>query len=271
MTGHKNSVSGDDLEQYEHIELTEVEVALALREARKAKHFQLKRQQYAEELKKEKPTLKLDVNGMWDFMCYQKKRINKEFNLDKWNRPIVETLCRYFTDDENKLDPNKGLLIFGHVGCGKTTLMRLLAENQKNSFRVVPCKVIVEKFKKAGNQADDVVNEYSRLYSNTLGAQEFKNGDRMGICFDDLGTEDTVEGWNKSNVMADIILRCYDNIQLKGNVHITTNLPTKQALDSDILGLKERYGDRVYSRLQEMFNVIEFPNDAPDYRTQSPT
>lgn len=234
----------------------------ALHAAKKAKHFQLENARWAEKIKQEKPGLKLDAENMLKYIQGKKRYNNINWELDRFNDPIVAQLCMYFTGDERcKLDPDKGLLIFGNVGCGKTTLMRLFNENQKSSFRIVPCKVIADKVLKAKNDADDVIREYSRLYSNSAHGLEFKNGDSLGICFDDLGTEDEVKNFgNTRNVMADLILRCYDNYQMKGRIHITTNLTRDK--------IKELYGDRVASRMQEMFNAIEFPVDSPDYRRQ---
>lgn len=245
-----------------HIELTPEETEEAIYAAKKEKQFRINRAEYAQKLKDDKPALKLNALGMSQYAFKKADYLKVVFKQDEFNEKIFENVCRYFVNDESgEYDLNKGLLIFGHVGCGKTTLMRIMNENPKSSYRIVHCKIIADNFLKAGNDADDVIREYSRPYSNSLHAREFKNGDNMGICFEDLGTEDEVTSFgNKRNVLADLILRCYDNYQLRGRVHITTNL-TKDAI-------KQFYGDRVVSRMQEMFNMVEFPVNTPDYRKQ---
>jgi Cdc6-like AAA superfamily ATPase len=68
------------------------------------------------------------------------------------------------------------------------------------------------------------------------------------ICIDDVGTEDVANNYgNKVDLFAHIVETRYD----KDNVtHLTTNLNTQQ--------LRERYGERVYSRLRETTQFINF-------------
>jgi DNA replication protein DnaC len=80
-----------------------------------------------------------------------------------------------------------------------------------------------------------------------------------GICFDDLGTEDTEKAHygNRTNVMEKIILNRYDHCRNK-LTHFTTNLTAEQ--------IKETYGLRVTDRLREMVNVLDFPTGTKSFR-----
>jgi len=65
--------------------------------------------------------------------------------------------------------------------------------------------------------------------------------------FDDVGHEKAA--YNKDELMEDILFQRYHLFQNRGiKTHISTNFSLKL--------LKEKYGDYIYSRLFEMFNII---------------
>jgi len=85
-------------------------------------------------------------------------------------------------------------------------------------------------------------------------------GDSRFYCFDDLGVEPTGRFFGKDcNVMGEVILSRYElflNNRIK--THSTTNLNAQE--------LEERYGNRVRSRMREMFNLIGFDKSSKDKR-----
>lgn len=194
-------------------------------------------------------------------MQYAQSKI-PHFTVDATNRPILETIMAYFIGDKaicQKLNINlkKGLLLLGPVGCGKTAIMQLFAPQR---FQLIATRDIVRKFIKDGNP---VLEQY--------GAQSFRKK-HLGYgsviqydqpitwCFDDLGVEPNTKIYgNSCNVMAEILLDRYDQFLRYGMLtHMTTNL------NADTL--EQLYGDRVRSRLREMFNLVSFPAEAPDRR-----
>lgn len=140
----------------------------------------------------------------------------------------------------------KGICLVGGVGTGKTTLMKMFAENQRRSFRVVPCRRVVEKFEETKSEA---IRHFSRDnyrpdWTQTIFLHKF-----TGFCFDDLGTEAVVKSYgNEVNVMLEILLNRYE---LFPNVttHLTSNLNADQ--------VESQYGTRLRSRMREMFNMLE--------------
>lgn len=88
---------------------------------------------------------------------------------------------------------------------------------------------------------------------------KYGNSDTI-YCFDDLGIEQNMKHFgNESNVMAEILLSRYDLLRYRGIItHATTNLNANE--------LEKLYGNRVRSRLREMFNLITFPENAEDLR-----
>ena len=84
--------------------------------------------------------------------------------------------------------------------------------------------------------------------------------DHKAYCFDDLGVEHVGRYYGKDcNVMGEILISRYDIFKQKGiKTHITTNLNADE--------LQEKYGERVRSRMREMFNLISFDENSVDKR-----
>lgn len=79
-------------------------------------------------------------------------------------------------------------------------------------------------------------------------------------CFDDLGTETTSKYFgNDCNVMAEILLTRYDLFKEKGIItHLTTNLSATE--------IESQYGNRLRSRMREMFNLFGYEENSGDKR-----
>lgn len=173
----------------------------------------------------------------------------QKFKLFEEDRDILFKLCNYVIKDEANckklgLDLNKGILLSGPVGCGKTSLMQLLryvVPHQKG-YKIIPARNIVFGFNHLG---------YKTI-------EDYGNGNYF--CFDDLGVEPIGRHYGKDcNVMGEIILSRYDLfISTNLKTHITTNLNAQE--------LEERYGKRVRSRMRQMFNLISFDMNPKDKR-----
>lgn len=179
------------------------------------------------------------------------------FNLSSEELEIYKQLSMYFTSDPGfKGSLKKGLLLFGNIGCGKTTALKLFMFNPKQSFAIFPCRRVADEFTREGTEA---LMKYTGMIF--INQPELYYGQKsVGICYDDLGTEHTAKHFgNERNVMAEIILTRYEIEQHNGyNIHMTTNLKAEQ--------IKELYGERVSSRMREMFNIIRFPENSKDKR-----
>ncbi len=79
-------------------------------------------------------------------------------------------------------------------------------------------------------------------------------------CFDDLGTENNLKYYgNECNIMAEVLLSRYD-LFISGKLitHLTSNLSASE--------IEDVYGNRIRSRMREMFNLISFDKDDKDKR-----
>ena len=173
----------------------------------------------------------------------------KNFKIYTEDEAILYKLCIYFIRDfetcrKLKINPNKGILLSGPVGCGKTSLMKLLpfvVPHQKKHI-VIPSRNITFNFNKNGFK---IIEDY---------------GNNGLYCFDDLGVETTGRHFGKDcNVMGEILLSRYDLfLKNKKRTHVTTNLNAQE--------LENRYGIRVRSRMRELFNLIAFDKESSDKR-----
>tara|TARA_R110002033_G_scaffold34137_5_gene71657 strand:- start:3626 stop:4288 length:663 start_codon:yes stop_codon:yes gene_type:complete len=173
----------------------------------------------------------------------------KNFKIYEEDEVVLYKLCIYFIRDfeacaKLNIDPNKGILLSGPVGCGKTSLMKLLRHivPHQKSYELIPARNITFAFNNIGYKT---IQEY---------------GNSNFYCFDDLGVETSGRHFGKDcNVMGEILLSRYDLfLQRKIRTHATTNLNAQE--------LEERYGNRVRSRMRQLFNLIAFDRGSIDKR-----
>lgn len=181
----------------------------------------------------------------------------KQFKIFKEDYPLILKLTSYFIDDKDSchkygIDLSKGILLSGPVGCGKTSLMRLMPHlvphKKQHQYTVLPTRNIVFGFNNIGYKT---IEDYS---------------DRKPYCFDDLGVEPMGRHYGKDcNVMGEILISRYEvtintglSHRAQSRCHITTNLNAHE--------LENRYGERVRSRMREMFNLISFNENSKDKR-----
>lgn len=185
-----------------------------------------------------------------------KEVYGNHFKILKTDHHIIYQLMAYFLKDEQScfqygLNLNKGILLTGPIGCGKTSLINLMKNitATEHKFIVKPCRDISFEFIQEGY---DSIHRYSKGKLNQSEPRIY--------CFDDLGTENNLKYYgNECNVMAEIILSRYDLfISKRLQTHITTNLSASE--------IEKHYGNRVRSRLREMVNLVAYDKTTPDKR-----
>jgi len=182
----------------------------------------------------------------------------KEFVKDEFTTNNILPLVYYFAKDlrffecENlskSSNPSfdKGILIVGTFGNGKTAAMRVFEQ----IFRTIKGM----SFK--GYTANEVVTMFEKC-NDEISKEDFNKKVNSGQrYFDDIKTERIASNYGKVNIFKDIFETRY-NSKLK--TFITCNY--KEGFEGNVeVALEEfgeKYGGRVYDRLFEMFNVIEF-------------
>lgn len=191
----------------------------------------------------------------------QKEGWEDAFYIPDFSYDIYLALCYYFTGDvqgmmKYQLSPRKGLMLFGNIGVGKTVIMDVFARNVVQSYKVIKCAKIVSEFGLKDN-AQLTIEKYSVMKANEhLG--KYYNQEVLGYCFDDLGAEKMGSNYGKEEAMIDIIENRYNYNHRGPKTHLTTNLSLEQ--------IETRYGLRVLDRMRQMFNLIDFPEDAASLR-----
>lgn len=171
------------------------------------------------------------------YISYVKNR-GMDIIIDKHTKDNISKVSKWITSD---LKP--GLLLYGGIGNGKTTLayslsvmINILYSSALHSERkIVFCKNVLE------------IND---LYEkNRYDFELLKKSELLFI--DDLGIEPTylkIYG-KESSPIIDLIYYRYEHNLL---TIITTNL--------DDIAISEKYGERILDRFKEMFDSIYFTN-----------
>ena len=86
-----------------------------------------------------------------------KQLFGKNFRIYDEDIEIIRKLCHYFIKDKDncekyEIDIDKGILLSGPVGCGKTTLMKLLRHivPLQRSYEMIPCRNVAFSFNHLG-------------------------------------------------------------------------------------------------------------------------
>lgn len=211
---------------------------------------------------KDKKELELNSRAIWNLFKIHFEKVNsKPFIKNPETIENLEPILYYFAKDErffncknltNLSVPSfdKGLLIIGAFGNGKTSVMKAF----ESMFRGV--KGIGFK----GYSANEVVTMFEKISNedSECTRKEFESIMFNGVrYFDDLKTERIASNYGKVNIFKDILEERYNR---NAKTHITCNF--KDGFNGNIeIGLQEfgeKYGGRVYDRVFEMYNIIEF-------------
>ncbi|PMD94869.1 ATPase [Siphonobacter sp. BAB-5405] len=228
------------------------------KEVRKEKAALINRQNYAAYCFRDIHYPKVTAEEYFRWIQQNARACGFPLRITEANKDIIKALALYFSKDYRAegygLDLEKGLIIFGGIGCGKTYTMKAVRTNPSAAFLLVPCSDISDAY------TQDGVEALEKYATPAKGRPNPFNGDtQYGWCYDDLGTEETSSNYgNRRNVMAEVIQKAYNRPDLKGRIHITTNLDPDQ--------IEAIYGPRVRSRMREMFNQLAFPDEIGDLR-----
>jgi len=208
---------------------------------------------------KEKKVFKPSVTQIYQiFSKLFKIQFGKDFIKTDNTLSNLKVLLYYFAQDprffESELlitklsEPSfeKGLLIVGDFGIGKTAIMETFSKVFKSTPKGFRCTT-----------ANKVIDDYEKC-ENSSQKSDFWNRLTLGtIYFDDVKTERIANNYGNLNIFKDVIEKRYSSNRL---TFITCNY--KSGAEGDINQALEEfgelYGGRVYDRLFAMFNIIEF-------------
>lgn len=241
--------------EYDQVELTEEEIADALRQAREKKYYKIKEQEYKEKVYAQANWSVPNARTLLEGLKRTTSKSGKPYEVNDNNRDVISILCLYFSNNPKltelypHISPDKGICLAGPAGVGKTHLMNYFARNPKQSYKLATCKDIAEKFRTNWEYEGVGTIDYYASKHTSSHPQPF-NQEFSGMCFGDLGYEDDKNNYgNKMNVMDEIFFKRYESGLPLNFTHFTTNLGTKDEIVN-------RYGVRFYDRLRETCNWI---------------
>lgn len=206
-----------------------------------------------------KPRYNFSKKELWkEFLKVFRQLYQKEFVQDEYTLSNLKVIFYYFLKDKKFYDcvnlrediivPNlsKGLLIIGGFGLGKTDYLKVFEKVFKNfsdyRFKFYSSKELVTKYELCQTPFD---KEYF-----------FKDISRKKMFIDDIGSERIASNYGKFDVIEEVLSHRYDH---KLITFASCNYADKsQCVKSTIDELGVKYGSRIYDRLFESFNVIEF-------------
>jgi len=255
------------LEAYSKIQLSEDELVECLLWGKKKKEKELEQIAINEKIayNRKMATENWNFDLIKTFMMNRAKDIFKfEFVLDNDNHDTFDLLCHYFTGNvdgfmkQAKLmgvempSIDKGILLAGNFGTGKTVLMKLFGKNNRQVYFIRPAKTISNQYLTSKEKV--IPEEYLVPFKNAINDAATFFQPLSGLCIDDLGSENEKNNFgNKVNVIGDLIEARYHDKFTGVFLHATTNLSSDE--------LVAFYGERVVSRMKEIFNFVELSGE----------
>ena len=167
---------------------------------------------------------------------------------------LIDCFASYFARESGKLKPEKGIILSGCTGCGKTTLFKIFNFNflwkcDNPAWQLTQHNALIFSW----NWCRSIAMEYTDKEKGGFAAlKKYFNGVSL---FDDLGAENIgIHYGTKADVMGEIIQSRYE---VGARTFFTTNLNFDE--------LRKTYDERVASRLAEMCNWVNMGINE-DYR-----
>ena len=143
--------------------------------------------------------------------------------------------------------PNKGLLIIGSIGIGKTYALKKISKENRKGWGSLGQPTMY--FRDSPVYEEDVTGQGISSLCNRLGQDFLRIFKDHDLYLDDLGSEKEIVNsfGNKFDPIQEILMIRYDG-RNSHKTFMTTNLGEEE--------FKVRYGARVYSRIQEMCDIV---------------
>lgn len=182
----------------------------------------------------------------------------KKFICTKESIALIYTLIYFFQKKENfknsslvfehshsSTNLNKGLIIVGGFGCGKTSILRvfqqIINENNQVNLKFTTTVDAVSKFESI--EDENMYDFKERLY-------------RGHLIIDDLLAEKQASRFGKSELFEEVLFQRLENKKMNSIITMNYDSELPNNMEHTINKLS-RYGGRVFDRILGNFNFIE--------------
>lgn len=166
------------------------------------------------------------------------------FEMDKYNEPIIEQLFFFLTrDSQFQGDLNKGILVQGKFGCGKTVIMETFAEIHNHIIKRMGIKRPLITFIKSLDLQEKLITQSTTSFVY------------RPLIIDEFGREPkTVQDYgNTMRPISELLSLRSDNGSI---THGITNFSFER------LVTETYYGAMIGDRLKMMFNLMPMKGDS---------
>lgn len=220
---------------------------------------------YLKKVREPEPEIEFifDKKTLWREFKIEFKNLNGvDFIETKESLENIKSLFYYFLKDESfffcenvspisKPSFDKGLLIMGDFGNGKTSVMltfeKIFKKHKNYNFNSYTANEVVGIFESIGKNTDLDLTKADFDKKMYFGKRYF----------DDVKTEREGSNFGKVNLFKDIFENREKNNAL---THVTCNFKDRfpNDVEQGLNEFEEKYGGRVYDRIFKMFNIIIF-------------
>ncbi len=168
------------------------------------------------------------------------KLFESNFVLNESNFEFYNQLILYSTRDSLfKKDLNKGLLLMGNIGTGKSLAMKIM-----HIFKFVKANRSFEYF-----ESDEIIDSYCK--EGRVGILKYNT--IHDLLIDELGNDSGKQN-NFGNIEDPISLLL--NKRYNDFINPNSKLYTHAITNLDEVELNNRFDERIIDRIYEMFNII---------------
>lgn len=172
------------------------------------------------------------------------RNVYGQFIFDDHNTPVIEELYKYLRLDNGfHGDLNKGIMLVGKYGCGKTLILQSLMQVYNTVIRTMNVRKPIFEFQKSTHLQRILLAKGIECYA------------KRPLLIDELGREpkQVMDFGNEKSPLIELLCDRYD----RGAWTMATSNFTLDTLSSDT-----HYGRMTGDRLSAMFNIVELKGNS---------
>jgi DNA replication protein DnaC len=196
----------------------------------------------------------MELKKIWGMIA------GREFVFNEENKKLLNILTVYFLLDNRvkqyEIDPDKGILLIGNKGVGKTTIMNIFTDFMNHLYKTqqITLRQII-------STSTEKIKDWYLMHSNYN--KFVYNEDLTGcsypyeIIINEFGIQYDFKfyGTSLNDVMTSLMMSRYEIFIERGILtHATSNLDTEE--------MAKIYDPMLIDRFKEMFNVIELKGES---------